>query len=287
MPWRFRKSIQILPGVKLNLNRKSTSLTIGGHGIHKTFSSTGRRTTSVGIPGTGLYYTNTTTSVSRARSRQPAGRTYTQPSYAVAAASAAPAVPVVDVAAIKDTIESIYRVADEPINWKKMLVSDNPEDSYFHNRAERVLEGDIDTYFEVINDVNPLNDLISYGSEFECGTDDPRMLAVHFHVNSKAVLGEARKLPRSQYYDLLQDYVCGCSIRIARDMFALLPIRHIVIDAWDTVGDILSVDFKRKEFDKFDFAHLDASDTVESFEHRMDFTLDGGFKKIEPIDDIG
>ena len=286
MSWRFRKSIQILPGVKINLNRKSTSVTIGGHGIHKTFSSTGRRTTSIGIPGTGLYYTDTSTSSSRARSSQAARQTYTvQPSYS--AAPAAPAVPVVDIAAIRDAIESIYRTADEPINWKKMLVSDNPGDSYFHSRAERVLEGDIDTYFEVINDLNPLDDLIRYGSEFECGTDDPRMLAVHFHVNSKAVLGEARKLPRNQYYDLLQDYVCGCSIRIARDMFALLPIRHIVIDAWDAGGDILSVDFKRKEFEKLDFATLDASDTVESFEHRMDFTLDGGFKKIEPIDDIG
>lgn len=284
MAWRFHKSIRILPGVKINLNRKSTSLTIGGHGIHKTFSSTGRRTTSIGIPGTGLYYTDTTVSSSRERSRQTARQTYTErPSFA---APATPAAPVVDVEAVRDSIESIYRMADEPVNWKKMLVSDNPDDSYFHERAERVLEGDIDTYFEVINDVNPLDDLITYGSNFECGTDDPRMLAIHFRVNSKEVLGEARKLPKTQYNDLLQDYVCGCSIRIARDMFALLPIRHIVVDAWDSGANILSVDFKRKVFENLDFASLDASDTVESFEHRMNFTLDGGFKKIEPIDDL-
>lgn len=59
MGFRFRKSINLLPGVKLNLNKKSTSVTLGGKGFHKTFSSTGRNTTSVGIPGTGLSYTTT------------------------------------------------------------------------------------------------------------------------------------------------------------------------------------------------------------------------------------
>lgn len=60
MGLRFRKSIKIAPGVKVNLNKKSTSVTFGGKGVHHTVSSTGRKTTSVGIPGTGLYYTETT-----------------------------------------------------------------------------------------------------------------------------------------------------------------------------------------------------------------------------------
>lgn len=50
---RFRRSIKILPGIRLNLNRRSSSITVGGHGLHKTISSKGTRTT-VGIPGTGL-----------------------------------------------------------------------------------------------------------------------------------------------------------------------------------------------------------------------------------------
>lgn len=50
MGLRFRKSIKIAPGVKVNLNKKSTSVTFGGKGVHHTVSSTGRKTTSVGIP---------------------------------------------------------------------------------------------------------------------------------------------------------------------------------------------------------------------------------------------
>ena len=57
MGLRFRKSFKIAPGVKVNLNKKSTSVTFGGKGVHKTYSSSGKKTTSVGIPGTGAYYT--------------------------------------------------------------------------------------------------------------------------------------------------------------------------------------------------------------------------------------
>lgn len=60
MGLRFRKSIKIAPGVKINLNKKSTSVTFGGKGVHYTASSTGKKNASVGIPGTGISYTKTT-----------------------------------------------------------------------------------------------------------------------------------------------------------------------------------------------------------------------------------
>lgn len=59
MGWRFRKSVKIAPGVRVNIGKKSTSISVGGKGYRKTFSSTGKVTTSVGIPGSGLSYTTT------------------------------------------------------------------------------------------------------------------------------------------------------------------------------------------------------------------------------------
>lgn len=59
MPITFRKSIRILPGVRLNINRKSWSITLGAKGgPHYTRSSTGRDTTSMDLPG-GLGYRTT------------------------------------------------------------------------------------------------------------------------------------------------------------------------------------------------------------------------------------
>lgn len=51
MAFTFRKSIRILPGVKLNLGRRSHSWTIGPRWFKKTYSSTGRTTTSADLPG--------------------------------------------------------------------------------------------------------------------------------------------------------------------------------------------------------------------------------------------
>ncbi|MEU3125829.1 DUF4236 domain-containing protein [Streptomyces sp. NPDC006874] len=65
MPLTFRKSFRILPGVRLNINRRSWSITLGaGNGPHHTISSTGRRTTSFDLPGP-LGWRRTTTRRSR------------------------------------------------------------------------------------------------------------------------------------------------------------------------------------------------------------------------------
>lgn len=58
MGFRFKKSKQIAPGVRVNFNKKSTSVTFGSKGAHHTVSSSGKKTTSVGVPGSGLYYTS-------------------------------------------------------------------------------------------------------------------------------------------------------------------------------------------------------------------------------------
>ncbi|MBV4417190.1 DUF4236 domain-containing protein [Clostridium tyrobutyricum] len=58
MGFRFRKSIKIAPGIKLNVGKKGiNSVSIGGHGYTKNIGKHGTRTT-VGIPGTGISYSN-------------------------------------------------------------------------------------------------------------------------------------------------------------------------------------------------------------------------------------
>ncbi|EEY95160.1 hypothetical protein HMPREF0016_02833 [Acinetobacter johnsonii SH046] len=56
MGFRFRKSIKILPGLKINLTHKGiSSASIGKPGASLNIGKKGART-SVGIPGTGLSY---------------------------------------------------------------------------------------------------------------------------------------------------------------------------------------------------------------------------------------
>ena len=68
MSLRYRKSIKIAPGLKLNVTKTGLGMTVGGKGAHYSVHTGGRRTTSVGIPGTGLYYQNRTSGSSRRKS---------------------------------------------------------------------------------------------------------------------------------------------------------------------------------------------------------------------------
>lgn len=276
---------------------KSASLSLGGKGFRTTYSTTGRVTKSFGIPGTGLSYV-TSTNRKKNSSASPRSRTNTireTPATSYAAPTTLPPTPdytpVQEVdhrSAAMSLIEGIYENADAAIDWRKILIEDYDADiphwDYLKARAERVLNGDLDTYFEIISDMNPVDDLLRFGSEFECGTEDPRMLSVHFKVNSSQVLRDIEHLPKTNYNELLQDYVCGCAIRVARDLFALLPFRRIIIDAENSGDDILSVEFTRDKMEGIDYSNVDASDFVCQFLYRMSFTLQGGFSKIVPLD---
>ena len=59
MGFRFRKSVKIAPGVRLNIGKKSVGISAGVKGARVSVNSSGRKTTTVGIPGTGLSYQKT------------------------------------------------------------------------------------------------------------------------------------------------------------------------------------------------------------------------------------
>ena len=59
MGFKFRRSVKIMPGVKLNFSKRGVSTTFGVKGARYTMGSGGRRTASVGIPGTGISYVTT------------------------------------------------------------------------------------------------------------------------------------------------------------------------------------------------------------------------------------
>lgn len=57
MGWKFRKSIRLSKGVRFNINKNSVGVSAGGNGIRYSVNSDGRKTSTIGVPGTGLYYT--------------------------------------------------------------------------------------------------------------------------------------------------------------------------------------------------------------------------------------
>jgi hypothetical protein len=55
--FRFRRSIKILPGIRLNISRSGVSASVGVRGAHVTVGH-GKVRETVGLPGTGISYTH-------------------------------------------------------------------------------------------------------------------------------------------------------------------------------------------------------------------------------------
>ncbi len=56
---RFRKSVKIAPGVRMSVSKTGFGASVGGRGGRVSVHTSGRRTTTVGIPGTGVSHVST------------------------------------------------------------------------------------------------------------------------------------------------------------------------------------------------------------------------------------
>ena len=318
MGLRFRKSVTLCKGVRLNFGKNGMSLTTGTRGFHNTYNfGNGKRTTSIGLPGTGLSYV--TTSGGRNNSNRPRQQQnyqspvntfepYSQPENVQSFQVEEP-VETISIEAVpqNDTfysepfkpssnvptnrLTSIHFTSDEKIDWTEMLIQDSPDETcddvnfweYCHSKAYDVLNGDIDTYLQIIQEVGPLEDLLDYGFGFECGTDNPNIMFVEFEAKQDELIPDKSSMKLSEYNDLLQDYICSCAIRVARDIFALLPVSHVIVHALSNGNTVLSVDFERRIFVKLKFQGADASDLVEEFKCNMNFDCQNGFQPVEQL----
>ena len=334
MGLNFRKSITIFPGVRLNMSKGGISASFGKKGLRQTISSTGRATTSIGIPGTGVYYTKSANVKKVASSIQDKitgkGKKADKKEEAAAAKAVAPGnaameqnatiaeneEKVREFEAYVEALKSVHKQSDGMIDWESLNKGEIPtnivkgseeykEWEALKEYSDRVVSGDIDSYLEIIADVKPFDDLLDFGSNFQVGTDDKDLLEVEFAVKSEDIIPKIalsltstgklseKEMSKSAYYDLMQDYICSTAIRVARDAFALLPVKTVKVHAVDNILNtatgyeeeltLLSVKFERDRIMSLNMAMVDPSDAIGNFEHKMKFKKTAGFDPVERL----
>ncbi len=374
MGLQFRKRIKICKGVNLNISKTGVGVSVGTKGARYSMHSSGRRTATVGLPGTGLYYTkNLSNSKKKTTSAKKAAATAKGASAGKTTkeieAQQAQAEQLLQEAQEEleqferyiEVITHVHRDCDLAMNWNvianredtaatggkgpRELKAQQEYDNYRPTLAEqimkkleqerrqelldaieearrldqeemggmsagkefakRILAGDIEAYYEAIENSGMLTELAELGSDFEFGTDDPARMEIEFVIKAADVVPDKqltltktgklseKEFSKSAYFDIVQDYVCSCSIRLARELFAVLPVDTVIVHAADVMLDtatghdeemtILSVKFERDRFLDINFDRIDASDFVCSFEHNMKFAKTTGFRPVERI----
>jgi len=103
-------------------------------------------------------------------------------------------------------------------------------------------------------------------------------------------------MPKARFHEIYQDYVCGCMLRVAREVLAMLPVDTVLITASADILDtrtgqtseqpVLSAVMARAVIASLDFDKIDPSDAMENFLHRGNFRASrkaGAFQPITPL----
>ena len=328
MGLNFRKSISLGKGLKLNLSKSGPSVSFGKSGFRQSVNLKGQARTTVGIPGTGVYYNKTSnvknivgglTGKDDSKGKKSTKKDTAAKGSSTKAAKAAPAAKQVneeliaqskaqleEFAAGIEALKSVHKQSDGYIDWEAVAngaVSGQIRE--LQPFAQSVLAGDIDAYFRVIEQVGPFDDLLEYGSGFEVGTDDPKIMEIEFQVKSGDIIptqypdmkasGEIvmKDFSKSAYFELVQDYVSSTMLRVARDTFALLPVQTVIIHAVDKILNpatgndeevtIASAKIKRDAMATLNFERIDPSDCLESFESNVKFKKTTGYSPVDRV----
>lgn len=169
--------------------------------------------------------------------------------------------------------------------------------------AQRILAGDTAAYRDAMEEFSPLAELADLGSSIDFTMHSVTTIECVLAMNGTHVIpSEAKALtatgklsvkamPRQQFHEIYQDYICGGILRVARESFALLPIERIFVTTLaplngTTEQPVLSVVINRTDLQGIDFETVDASDTVDRLTHRGDFKASrksGAFQPITPF----
>lgn len=171
--------------------------------------------------------------------------------------------------------------------------------------AKKILDGDRQSYLDAIAEVQPFRDIAELGSSIDFNIDSAALIKATLHVHGDQLVPTEIKtvtksgklsikpMPKNKFFDLYQDYVCGSAFRVARELFALLPVETVVVTV---MGDllnsqtghmeekpILSVAMPKSTMKKLNFDNLDPSDALSNFIHNMAFKKGKGFSAVESV----
>ncbi|AWM32121.1 hypothetical protein [Hymenobacter nivis] len=170
--------------------------------------------------------------------------------------------------------------------------------------AAQVLAKNAEVYSSVLDAFAPFAGIEHLGSHLEF-TFTADHVEVDVHVRTAEVIPDfvvsqlasgklsRKKLSLSKFNELYQDLVCGALLRVAREVFAHLPVAQVVTHALveqlnPATGQIerhviASASMPRATLETLNFTALDPSDSMRNFTHTMKFTKTGGFQAVERV----
>ncbi len=174
--------------------------------------------------------------------------------------------------------------------------------------ARNILNNDSTAYIEAIETINPFDELANIGSSFHFTSHNSYLVEVALSTHGRKIVPEEQKIltangkvsvkpiTKSRFVEIYQDYICSSVLRVARELFALLPIETILISASAETLDtstgqtaertFLSVAISKTIINSLNFDMIDPSDAIMNMPHRGELKASrktGDFEVITPL----
>ncbi len=171
--------------------------------------------------------------------------------------------------------------------------------------AKRLSIGEAAAIHEVITELQSLSKTDLIGSSVTFSIDDNYVHAKP-QVHTDEIVPSYRrkqlasgklsetKMPVAQFNELYQDYVASVALKVAGDLFQLLPLDEVYVTCESEMLNsatghkeptpILSVQFVRETFGQLNLVNIDPSDSMANFNHVMNFKRAKGFAPITPFE---
>jgi hypothetical protein len=196
-----------------------------------------------------------------------------------------------DERAFRDALESH---SNEVAEWE-----------HLRDLARRVLDGEPKAYTEALTECSAFGEISELGSSIHVTVHGPKLLECVVSVNGQPVIPaevktltatgklSVKAMPRGRFQEIYADYLCGCAFRVAREVFAVLPVDLLLVTAsansidlktgQETQKPVLSVVFPRSKISDLNFDRIDPSVAITEFQHRAKFS---GGRKSEAFEAV-
>ena len=183
---------------------------------------------------------------------------------------------------------------DELNNWEEL-----------QKIAKGVNDKNSEAYKDALEYFNPFSDIGELGTQIKFSFKD-NLIDIDLKINSEEIVpnyelkqtstGKLSKknMAKGKFNEIYQNYICSSAIRVAREVFAYLPIDKARINAISnmlnsTTGHleeqpILSVIFVPETFKKLNLDSIVPSDSMQNFTHNMKFNKSSGFSTVSKVE---
>jgi len=170
--------------------------------------------------------------------------------------------------------------------------------------ARRLADGDAEAIRDVIVEMQTLTKEDLIGTSVSFGINDGVVHAKP-EVHSEDIVPRFRRkqlasgrlsetnMPAGQFNELYQDYVASVALRVAGDLFHILPHDEVYVTCLSEMLNpqtghkemtpVLSVQFVRETFKGLRLDTIDPSDSMRNFNHAMNFKKTKGLAPVTPL----